>query len=74
MKKLVAAVCVMLAIPAFADVEFVAKLREDGRYCARIQLEGPGAMIYSKTKCRTIEEWKSKGYEVKTTDGTEVEI
>lgn len=59
---------------AFAEVEYNAKLREDGKYCARIELEGPGAMAFRKTKCRTLEEWAAEGYKVKTLDGSEVEI
>lgn len=74
MKKLIAAICVILATPAFADVEFRAKLQENGEYCARVELEGPGAMRFSKIKCRTLEEWKEAGYNIKTVNGTEVEI
>jgi len=74
MKKLIAAICVISAVPAFADVEFRAKLQDNGEYCARVQLEGPGAMVFHKTKCRTLEEWKEAGYNVKTLEGTEVEI
>lgn len=75
MKKLIATMCLLLAVPAaFADVEFRAKLQEDGRYCGRVQLEGPGAMVFSKNKCRTLEEWAEAGYTIKTLDGSEVEI
>ena len=74
MKKLIAAICVISAVPAFADVEFRAKLQDNGEYCARVELEGPGAMRYFKTKCRTLQEWKEAGYNVKTLNGTEVEI
>lgn len=74
MKKLIALVCVLFATPSFADVEYVAKLQEDGTYCARVELEGPGAMRFQKTKCRTLEAWKNEGYTIKTTDGQEVEI
>ena len=74
MKKLIAAVCVLFAVPAFADVEFKAKLQDNGEYCGRIELEGPGAMRFFKTKCRTLEEWKEAGYTVKTVNGQEVEI
>jgi hypothetical protein len=74
MKKLVTALCVMFAVPAFADVEFRAKLQDNGEYCARVELEGPGAMRFTKVKCRTLEEWKQSGYDVKTVDGQEVEI
>lgn len=88
MKKLSAFVCAAISLmigpaiimltltssSAFAEVEYNAKLREDGKYCARIQLEGPGAMQFRKTKCRTLEEWASEGYNIKTLDGREVEI
>lgn len=74
MKKLIASLCAILAVPAFADVEFIAKLQENGEYCARVELTGPGAMVFHKTKCRTLEQWKEAGYEIKTLNGTEVEI
>lgn len=75
MKKLIATMCLLLAVPAaFADVEFVAKLQDNGEYCARVELTGPGAMRFHKTKCRTLEEWVEAGYKVRATDGSEVEI
>lgn len=74
MKKLATLFCLIFAAPAFADVEFRAKLQDNGEYCARVELEGPGAMRYFKTKCRTLEEWKEAGYNVKTLNGAEVEI
>lgn len=88
MKKLSAFVCAVLSLAigpaivfltlsstvALADDAFKAKLQDDGKYCARVELEGPGAMRINKTKCRTLEQWKQAGYDVKTLDGSEVEI
>jgi len=67
MKKIIALVCLMIALPAFANepaVQETAKLNEEGEYCARIETRGPAGLTVKKMKCRTIEEWKKAGYEV----------
>ena len=88
MRKLTALACAALAMsigplvilltitagPVYASNDYTAKLRDDGKYCARVELEGPGSMRFHKTKCRTLEQWVSEGYSVKQTNGTEVEI
>jgi hypothetical protein len=66
MKKIIALVCLLIALPAAAKpaVEETAKLNENGEYCARIETRGVAGLTVRKTKCRTIEEWKKAGYEV----------
>ena len=66
MKKIIALVCLLIALPAAAKpvVEETAKLNENGEYCARIEMRGAAGLTVRKTKCRTIEEWKEAGYEV----------
>ena len=67
MKKLIALVCLLVALPATAkqpEVQETAKLNEQGEYCARVEVRGVAGLTTRKTKCRTIEEWKEAGYEV----------
>lgn len=66
MKKLIALVCLLVALPAAAnpEVQEIAKLNEEGEYCARIETRGPAGLTVKKMKCRTLEEWKEAGYKV----------
>ena len=66
MKKIIALVCLLIALPASAkpEIQEVAKLNEEGEYCARVQVRSVAGLTTRKTKCRTIEEWKKAGYEV----------
>jgi len=66
MKKLIALVCLMIALPATAKpaVEETAKLNEQGEYCARIEVRGVAGLTTRKTICRTLEEWEKAGYKV----------
>jgi hypothetical protein len=66
MKKLIALVCLLVALPAAAkpEVQETAKLNEQGEYCARVEVRSVAGLTTRKTKCRTIAEWKEAGYEV----------
>lgn len=44
--------------------DYVAKEREDGKFCATIKVEGVNGMSRKTTKCRTIEQWEKAGYTV----------
>ena len=69
MKKLFVAVLLSIfAIPTFADPEregisYVAKANGNDKFCAKVQV-GSVAGYRLKKKCRTIEEWEKKGYDV----------
>ena len=52
----------LVAPQVSASQSYVAKLDEDGRYCARVEVRGPAGLTMKKTKCRTISEWKAAGY------------
>lgn len=70
LSRLIATICVVsattFALPIKADpaVQETAKLNEDGKFCARIEVRGPAGLTVKKMKCRTIEEWEAAGYEV----------
>ena len=44
------------------EKSYVARLNDDGKYCARVEVQSVGATTTRRTKCRTIEEWVAKGY------------
>jgi len=54
------------------EVSEVAQLNEDGKYCARVEIAYPGIGTQKRTKCRTIAEWKDKGYVVTHAETQEV--
>lgn len=65
MKNLFALACLLIAVPSFAAPKsYVTKQNEEGLYCARVEMTTVGLTKISRTKCRTIEEWKDAGYEV----------
>ena len=68
MKKIIAFVCLLIALPAGASpqpaVQETAKLTEDGKFCARIEVRGPAGLPMKKRVCRTLEQWEKAGYTV----------
>jgi len=48
--------------PAQAELSYVAKVNEEGEYCARVEVRGPAGLSQKKMKCRTIAEWEKAGY------------
>lgn len=77
MKNLKAFVCATLALilapalvllslssSAYAGEDYNAKLNEEGKYCARIKQQAVGYTFTYRTKCRTLEEWREKGWKV----------
>lgn len=62
MKFLLALALSSIASLAFAEKDYTAKLDEDGKYCARVEVTGVNGITTRKRKCRTIEEWKEAGY------------
>lgn len=71
LSRLIAALCVVsattFALPVKAEdpaVQETAKLNEEGKYCARIEVRGAAGLTTRKTKCRTISEWEKAGYTV----------
>jgi hypothetical protein len=73
MKKLIVFLCLILMVPAFAEVEYKAKLKENGEYCARVRTDGPAGMIVTRMKCRSIAEWEKNGYTVTKSNKDEAE-
>lgn len=65
-----ALIIVLLATPFAAlatnlvdPTDYTAKVNEEGKYCAKIEIQTvTGSRM--KRKCRTIEEWEAKGYTV----------
>lgn len=46
-----------------APSSYDAKVNEDGKFCAKVEIS-VGNHILKREKCRTLEEWKAKGYVV----------
>jgi hypothetical protein len=54
--------------------DYVARLNDDGRYCARVETTGINGLKQRKTYCRTLEQWEARGYVVDLSkDPSEVE-
>jgi hypothetical protein len=55
----------LMSTPVSADEKsYIARLNDDGKYCARIKVQTAGFTTARRTKCRTIAEWSEKGYVV----------
>jgi len=52
-----------LATDLVEPTDYTAKVNEEGKFCARIEVQTVTGTRY-KRKCRTIEEWEAKGYTV----------
>jgi len=61
----------LLTTPVQADDSYVARLNDDGKYCARVKVQTVGLTTARRTKCRTIAEWSEKGYLVDIPAGVE---
>jgi len=81
MDKFIVAACLasaalMTTAASFASTgpeDYVARLNEEGLYCARIKTTGINGLTLRKTRCRTLEQWEAKGYIVDLTkDPSEV--
>lgn len=59
-----------LAPTVFAgeEIDYTAKLNEDGKYCAKVEVEriGFGNGTITRTKCRTLKGWENAGYKIST--------
>ena len=69
MNKLVVVASLMSAIglSSVATAEpkdYVARLNDDGLYCARVEIQGINGLTQRKTRCRTLEQWEARGYVV----------
>jgi len=71
MNKFVVAVCLaasgtaMFTPSAFAgERDYIARMNEEGLYCARVQIQTVGLAHTTRTKCRTLTEWEEAGYVV----------
>jgi hypothetical protein len=50
--------------PVMAEEKsYTAKEREDGKFCARVEVQ-VGMHTIKRTKCRTLKEWEEAGYVV----------
>ena len=77
MKNLVIALCLAasgIATQAVADEkDYVARLNDNGLYCARVEIQGINGLTTRKTRCRTLEGWEAAGYIVGAKEVAEVE-
>ncbi len=48
----------------FATEEYTAKVNDEGKFCARIKQTTVGAVYTYRTKCRTLQEWRDRGWNV----------
>lgn len=68
MKNLVIALCLASAglatISAQAADSYTTTPDEEGRYCARVKVQGVGYTLNTRKYCRTVKEWQKAGYEV----------
>jgi len=77
MKKFVIGVC--LAASGFAvsvaaeEKDYVARLNDDGLYCARVEVVGVNGLPMRKNRCRTLAGWEAAGYIVGAKEVSEVE-
>ena len=56
----------VVSLSAFADkaaFNYAAKVNDDGKYCARIEVRDYSG-IRSKVKCRTLAQWEARGYTI----------
>lgn len=54
--------------------DYVARLNDNGLYCARVETIGINGLKSRKTRCRSIEQWEAHGYIVDLSkDPSEVE-
>jgi hypothetical protein len=56
----------VVSLSAFADkaaFSYAAKVNDDGKYCARIEVRDYSG-IRSKVKCRTLAQWEARGYTI----------
>ena len=67
MKKFIATICLsVMSATTFAITDsYVARLNEEGKYCAKVNVGIVGAP-YFKTKCYTLEGWEEHGFKVET--------
>lgn len=68
MEKFIVAACLAsAALMTTAHVsaepkDYVARLNEDGLYCARVEFQGINGTTQRKTRCRTLAQWEARGY------------
>ena len=53
----------LTSAPVMAEESYTATEREDGKFCARVEVQ-VGMHTIKKTKCRTLEQWEEAGYVV----------
>lgn len=61
-----AALAVFSSPEAVADekISYTAKVNENGKYCAKVEVANLAGGTSLRMKCRTLEQWKAKGYEI----------
>lgn len=80
MKNLVIALCLasaglatVSAQAATDSTDYVARLNEEGLYCAKVKVETVGRITTSRTYCRTLEGWEKAGYLIGQKEVNEVQ-
>lgn len=66
MKKIIIAACLVAgwSQTAFGYDSYLARINEDGKYCARVEVQSVGITSQMRTKCRTLSQWEAAGYEI----------
>jgi len=66
MKKIIIAMCLVAgwSQTAFGYDSYIARINEDGKYCARVEVQSVGLSSQMRTKCRTLSQWEAAGYEI----------
>lgn len=61
-----AALAVFSSPEAVADekISYTAKANENGKFCAKVEVQNLTGSTSRRMKCRTLEQWKAKGYEI----------
>ena len=61
-----AALAVLSPSEAVADekISYTAKVNENGKYCAKVEVANLAGGTSLRMKCRTLEQWKAKGYKI----------
>lgn len=54
----------LMSTPVQAADSYVARMNDEGKYCARVKVQTVGFTTATRTKCRTLEQWEEMGYVV----------
>lgn len=78
MNKFVVAACLVASGISTTTVaaepqDYVARLNDNGLYCARVEIQGINGLTTRKNRCRSLAQWERAGYIVNAKEVAEVE-